>query len=415
MSTPDSPVDPALLRGLTSARLGRRHVLRAGALGASAAALAACGVKGKAKPSASVAPDQVAKFWNGKSAGTHVDFASWPLYMDPEQPELKKFTKDTGISVNYQEVIQDDASWFAKIQPQLAAKQSIGYDLMIVTNGKEFSELVQLGYLAPLDHSKLPKYTANAGPGYSKESYDPGNVYSIPWQSGITGIAYDPAKVGRELTSLADLWDPAFKGKIGMMSDPHELGNFGMLKLGISPEKSTEADWKRAADELTKQKPLVRKYYDQGYIDDLGSGDIWIAQAWSGDVFQKNVSDGTNLKFVVPKEGGTLWTDNMMIPITAANPVGAIQLADFFYDPDIAASLAYYVNYITPVPATKAILQKNADQATGDDKASYQALVDSPMVYPPDSVYANLHYYFSAKNSQEQQTYDGYFVPIVSG
>ncbi len=411
----DKPVDPALLRGLTSARLGRRSVLGAGALAAGAAFLAACGVKGKGKAGASVAPDQVAKFWNGKSAGSHVDFASWPLYMDPEQPELKQFTKDTGISVNYQEVIQEVASWFAKIQPQLAAQRSIGYDLMIVTNGKEFGELVQLGYLAPLDHSKLPKFAANADKRYTTEAFDPGNVYSVPWQSGITGIAYDPEKVGRELTSLADLWDPAFKGKIGMMSDPQELGNFGMLKVGATPEKSTEADWKKAAAELTAQKPLVRKYYDQGYIDDLGSGDIWIAQAWSGDVFQKNISDGTNLKFVVPKEGGTLWTDNLMIPITATNPVGAIQLMDFFYDPEIAASLAAYINYITPVPATKALLQKEADAATGDDKETYQALVDSPLVYPPDSYYTNLHYYYSGKSPADQKVYDDYFVPIVSG
>jgi spermidine/putrescine transport system substrate-binding protein len=414
MSTPRNP-DPALLRGLTSARLGRRGLLGAGGLAASAAVLAACGVKGKAKATASVAPDQVAKFWSGKSAGTHVDFASWPLYMDPEQPELKQFTKDTGISVRYDEVIQDVAGWFAKIQPQLAAQRNIGYDLMIVTNGKEFGQLVQLGYLAPLDHAKLPKFAANADPRYTREAYDPGNVYSIPWQSGITGIAYDPDKVGRELTSLADLWDPAFKGKIGMMSDPQELGNFGLLKIGVGPEKSTEADWKKAAEELKAQKPLVRKYYDQGYIDDLGSGDIWIAQAWSGDVFQKNVSDGTNLKFVVPKEGGTLWTDNLMIPVTATNPVGAIQLMDFFYDPDIAASLASYVNYITPVPGAKALLQKEADQATGDDKETYQTLVDSPLVFPPDSYYTNLHYYYTAKSPADQKAYDDNFVPIVSG
>ncbi|HWB34447.1 MAG TPA: spermidine/putrescine ABC transporter substrate-binding protein, partial [Rugosimonospora sp.] len=321
----------------------------------------------------------------------------------------------TGVQVNYSEVIQDDPSWFAQIQPQLAANRSIGYDLMVVTNGKEFAELVQLGYLAPLDHSKLPNFTANAGAKYKQEAFDPGNQYSIPWASGISGIAYDPDKITDPVTSLAALWDEKYKGKIGMFSDPQELGNFGMLKLGIAPEQSTSADWKKAADELKKQKPLVRKYYDQGYIDDLGNGDIWICQAWSGDIYQKNVSDGTNLKFVVPTEGATLWTDNMMIPITADNPVGAITLMDFFYQPDIAGSLAEYINYITPVPAAKQQIQSDADAASGDDKAALQDLVNSELIFPTDATYGKLHYYYSAKNTQDQHDYDDNFVPIVSG
>jgi len=414
--SPQKPVDPALLRGLTTNRMGRRNLLRMGALGASAATLAACGVKGKAKATTSPAADEVAKFWAGKTQGNLINFANWPAYMDPEHPELKKFTAATGVEVNYKEAIQDDPSWFAQIQPQLAANRSIGFDLMVVTNGKEFGELVQLGYLAPLDHAKLPNFAANAGAKYKQEAFDPGNQYSIPWQSGITGIAYDPEKTGRELTSLADLWDPKFKGKIGMFSDPQELGNFGLLAVGAAPETSKEDDWKRAADKLKEQKPLVRKYYDQGYIDEIGNGDLWITQAWSGDIYQKNLEEGTKLKFLVPKEGGTLWTDNMMIPITAENPVGALALMDFFYKPDIAASLAEYINYITPVPGAKDFIKSDADKSTdADTKASLLDLVDSPLIFPSDADYAKLHAYYTAKNTQDQHTYDSYFVPIVSG
>jgi len=147
MSAPNLP-DPSLVRGLTQRRLGRRDVLRLSGLSAAGLALAACGVQGKGKPAASVAPDAVAKYWTGKAKVGHVDFANWPLYMDPKHPELKKFTAQTGTKVSYSEVIQDNASWFAKIQPQLSAKRSIGYDLMVVTDGSEFSELVELGYLA---------------------------------------------------------------------------------------------------------------------------------------------------------------------------------------------------------------------------------------------------------------------------
>src|SRR3954452_11095138 len=280
MSASNTP-DSALLRGMTQRRIGRRDALRISGLSALGAALAACGVQGKAKPGAgaSAAPDVVAKFWSGKTGSGHVDFANWPLYMDPKHPQLKQFTKETGITVNYQEVIQEMGSWFAKVQPQLAAGQSIGYDLMVITNSVQFAQFRDSGFLAPLDHSKLPNYAKNAGAAYRKEAFDPGNAYSVPWASGMTGIAYDEAKTKRKITSLADLWDPKFKGKIGMFSDTQELANFGLLRAGVNPNRPTPDCGDKAAKELTKQKPLVRKYYDQDYIYALGSGEVWIAQA----------------------------------------------------------------------------------------------------------------------------------------
>jgi spermidine/putrescine transport system substrate-binding protein len=407
----------AALRGMTQRRLGRRDVLRAGGLSAAALALAACGVKGKASATASPAADAVEKFWAGKTKNGHVYFANWPLYMDPKKPELAKFTQQTGIQVTYQEVIQDNAEWFAKIQPQLAAGRGIGFDLMVVTDGVQFTELVELQYLAPLDHTKLTNFEANAGAKYKKETFDNGNVYSIPWASGATGIAYDPDKVSTPPTKIADLWDPRYKGKVGMMSDTQEIGNFAMLLLGIDPEKSTKADWQKAADKLKQQRDagIVRKYYDQGYIDDLGKGNINVCMAWSGDIFQKNLSDGTNLKFVVPEEGGNLWTDNMMIPTTAANPIDAITLMDFFYDPKIAASLAEYINYITPVPGAQKIIQADAAAATAkEDKDTLNQVATSPLVFPSDADYDKLHYYRSFKTTAERNEYQSILNPVVT-
>ncbi len=136
-----------------------------------------------------------------------------------------------------------------------------------------------------------------------------------------------------------------------MFSDTQELANFGLLALGIDPAKSTADDWDKAGASSSRSRSdqgIVRKYYDQGYVDALGQGEVWITQAWSGDIFQKNVSDGTDFEFVVPEEGGTIWTDNMRIPITAKNPVDALELMDFFYQLEIAATLAEYINYIMP-------------------------------------------------------------------
>jgi spermidine/putrescine transport system substrate-binding protein len=402
---------------MTQRRLGRRDALRISGLSALGAALTACGVQGKAKPGAgaSVAPDAVAKYWTNKAKVGHVDFANWPLYMDPKKPELKQFTQETGITVNYQEVIQEMGPWFAKVQPQLAANQSIGFDLMVITNSVQFAQFRDSGFLAPLDHARLPNFAKNAAASYTKEAFDPRNAYSVPWASGMTGIAYDESKTGRPITKLADLWDPAFKGKIGMFSDTQEIANFGLLKAGINPDRSVSEDWEKAAKELTKQKPLVRKYYDQDYIDALGNGEIWITQAWSGDIFQKNLSDGTDFKFVIPDEGGTIWTDNLTIPITAKAPVDAITLIDFFYRPEIAASLAEYINYVCPVPAAQSRIRKDAARKTGDDRQSLLDVANSRLVFPPGSLYEKLHYYVSFDSVDDQQSFQETFESIVLG
>jgi spermidine/putrescine transport system substrate-binding protein len=410
-----TPMDPAFLRGLTQRRLSRRNALRISGLSAAAMTLAACGVKGSggASTPTTPAPDAVQKYWAGKTKHGTLNFANWPLYMDPKKPELAKFTQETGIKVTYKEVIQDMGPWFAKVQPQLAAHQSIGYDLMVITDGIEFKQFVQGGYLAPLDHSKLPNYSLNAGAKYKTEAYDPGNVYSVPWASGMTGIAWDPDKIKDPISGMADLWNPKYKGKIGMMQDSQELGNFAMIALGISPEKSTPDDWRKAADKLRAQKDLVRKYYDQSYIDALGSGEVWITQAWSGDILQKNTSDNRNLQFIIPSEGGTIWTDNFAIPSTADNPVDAIMCIDFFYRPEIAASLAEYIGYVTPVPAAKAIMQSDAAKAGPDDKAYFEAVANSPLVFPDDATLGKLHYYREFDTAAERQQYQDTFQPIV--
>jgi spermidine/putrescine transport system substrate-binding protein len=411
-------IDPSLVRGLTQRRLGRRDALRISGLSALGMALSACGVKGKGTAApASAAPDAVAKYWAGKTKSGHVDFANWPLYMDPKKPELKKFTEETGITVNYQEVIQEMGPWFAKVQPQLSAGQSIGYDLMVITNSIQFAQFRDSGFLAPLDHSKMPNFAKNAGQAYSKEAFDLGNVYSVPWASGMTGIAYDPAKTGRKITKLADLWDTKFKGKVGMFADTQELANFGLLALGINPDKATAEDWDKAAKHLKDQKDagIVRNYYDQSYVDALGKGEVWITQAWSGDIFQKNVSDGTNYEFVIPEEGGTIWTDNMTIPITAKSPVDAIQLIDFFYQVDVSATLAEYINYVCPVPAAQAQMKKDAAGETGEDKDGLLEIADSPLVFPSQTEYDKLHYYVSFEAADEQQTFQRTFEPIVLG
>lgn len=413
--------DPAMLRGMLGRRLGRRELFRLAGLGAgtvgTGALLSACGVAGQGGNSGKTASvSEVAKFWKGKTKTGKLDFANWPLYLDvssrnkSDHPSLDLFTKKTGIKVTYYEAIQDDGPFFAKVQPSLSAGQYSGYDLAVITNGVYLDKFRQLGLLVPLDHSKLPNFSKYAGSSYKNPSYDPDNTYSIPWASGSTGIAYDPAKTGREITSWQDLLDPKFKGKIGMFGDNEDLPNSALLAIGVTPDQSTPADWKKAAAWLQKQKPLVRKYYTQDYIDALAKGDLWISQAWSGDIFQQNLS-GTNLKFVVPKEGGLLWTDNMVILKQAEHPVDAITMMDFYYQPKVAAMLAEYVNYICPVPSAQAAVRSDAAAASGADAKSLREVAQSTAVFPDQQTYDKLSRYRVLSN-KELTVWDGIFEPI---
>jgi len=417
--------DPALLRGLTESRQTRRDVLKlmgmgAGALGVGSL-LSACGVQGKAPTAGTGASttsvaDAAAAYWKDKRRTGQVNWASWPLYIDTagkgNHPSINQFEKQYGITVNYSEPIQDDASFFATIRPTLQAGQYTGYDTAVITNyGPYLIELMALGYLIPLDQSRLVNFKKHAGAKFRNPDYDPGNTYTIPWQAGFTGLAYDPAKTGQPITSWQDLLNPKFKGKIGMLADSNELGNAAMFALGIDATHSTPADWKRAAAWLEKVKPNVRKYYSQDYVQALVNGDIWISQAWSGDIFQSNLS-GSHLKFVIPQEGGYLWIDNFVILKGAQNPVDAMLLMDYYYQPAKAAEVAEWVNYVTPVPAAQQVVLRDAAAAKkpGDKKYLLQ-VANSYAVFPTAKTYSQVSTGRTLKVS-EFQTWNNTFDPI---
>ena len=239
---------------------------------------------------------------------------------------------------------------------------------------------------------------------FQNRSFDPGNTYGMPWASGSTGIAWNPKYIKDPISSINDLWNPKYAGHVGMMADIQEIGNFGLYKIGVAPEKSTPADWQKAADALKAQKAagIVRQYYDQSYINALAKGDTWITMAWSGDIFQQNLSSGTDLQFVVPKEGGNIWTDNMTIPKYAQNPVDAMMLMDWYYRPDIAAKLTEAIEYISAVPAVQSIISADAAKATGSSKKTLQEVATSPLVWLTAADYARLHNYVNVTGKAQQ-------------
>ena len=415
MSNRNRTLDPALLRGMTQPRVSRRALLRGSGLAGAAALLAACGVEGSSGQKQAQAPG----FWDGKTKAGLLNFANWPLYIDTAKvggkttrPSLDRFTKETGIKVNYKEVIQDNDSFLGKIQPVLKANQDTGWDLMVITNGGPLEKLIRQGFLIELDQSKLPNFKQYAASRYKDPSFDPGNKYTIAWQAGLTGIAYNPELTKREITKFEDLFDPKFKGKITMFRDVLDFPNFVMLGMGIDPQSSQEPEWRQAADKIKQLKPQLRSFVDNaGEAEGLSSGNVWISMAYSGDIYQLNL-EGSPVKFQIPEEGGLLWQDNMCIPKNAKHPVDAITYMDYVYKPDVAAALTEAIAYITPVTAAKQQLQAKASKASGEDKQALEDLISSPLIFPTDDDLAKTKQY-RVLTPAEEKVWNRIFQPLV--
>jgi len=395
-----------------SSRLTRRQALKGAGLGIAGLSLSAH-LEACSRQAASSSGSAESFDWAAQTKTGSMTFANWPYYIDKKKvngqathPSLDAFTEATGIKVDYLEIIQDYASFFGKIEPQLRAGQPTGYDLIVMGYPRWLPTMVALDYLIPLDDSLLPNFIANAADAFKNLPYDPAPRHGIAYASGATGIGYNPDLTGREITSFMDLLDPAFKGKVGMFNDTEDLPNLALLGMGVEPSESTPDDWQKAADLLTKQRDdgIVRKYYGQGYIDELEAGNLALTMAWSPDIHQANLSGYDNLKFVVPSEGGLLWTDYLCIPKGAQHPLDAITWMDFVYKPETAAMLTSWIGAMSPVPAAKDVLAQ-----TG-----FAAEANSPLVFPTPEMYQQLHPYRTLSPTEQQQWQD-LFLPVVEG
>jgi spermidine/putrescine transport system substrate-binding protein len=352
-------------------------------------------------------------FWDQQKIAGQLTFVNWPFYMDKKKvngvvhyPSLELFTKDTGIKVEYLEQIQDYPSFFGKIHPVLAAGRPLGYDLIMMGYPRWFPLMIELDYLIPLDTSRLPNFDENAGESYTDPPYDPGHRHGVPFASGMTGIGYNIDLTGREITSIMDLWDPAFAGKVGMFNDTEDMPNFTLLGMGVEPSESTPEDWNAAADLLRKQRDdgILRKYYGQGYIGDLQAGDLAVTMAWSPDIHQSNISGYPNLRFAVPEEGVLRWTDYLCIPQGAGHPLDALTYMDFVYKPEVSSMIVGYLGSIPPVPADKQVLE---EQGNTD-------LTKSPLVFPTPEMESHIHPY-RILNPDEQEQWDSIFNGVMEG
>jgi spermidine/putrescine transport system substrate-binding protein len=285
-------------------------------------------------------------------------FSQWPLYIDPgKHGTVANFEQATGVKVKYVEEINDNVQFFGKVRPQLAQHQSGGRSMITVSDWLA-AQMYKLGYLQRLDYSQLPNVTKNLIPALRHPSADPARKFTVPWQSGMTGLIVRTDKAPG-VTSINDLYDPKYKGKVTMLTELRDSVPMTLKGMGIDPDKATTAQWLSAVDKIQKaaSSGQIRRFTGNDYIKDLTKGDAWISLGWSGDAVQLQ-KDNPHIKFIMPKEGCMLWSTSMEVPIGAPNAQAAEAFMNYVYDPKVQANIAEYVNYVTPVKGVKEILRK---------------------------------------------------------
>ncbi len=358
------PEDPLLRELVVRARsfqFNRRRFLQASgvaAAGAGALSLAAC------------------------APGDELVWANWDGYMDTDDsggyPTLEAFQKQSGITVKYRVDIDDNDTFYASIKDQLALGQFTGYDLACLTDWM-VGQLIEQGFVQELDEASIPN-RKNLTPTLLDIDYDPGRKFSLPWQSGYAGLVYDEAAVPGGISSVEELWDPSFTGKVVVLSEMRDT-------LGvITASQGVDISSKWGSDDFYAALDVVEKYVQDGqigaikgnsYTDDLLNGDAVVGIVWSGDVTSilnyelEAAGEEPRFKFVIPETGGTLWSDNFVSLVGSKRNDETAKLINHYYDPEIAAELAAWVTYISPVVGAKEAMEAIAPE-----------LVEDPLIFP---------------------------------
>jgi spermidine/putrescine transport system substrate-binding protein len=281
--------------------------------------------------------------------------SNWPLYIDKQT--VSDFDKEVGAKTKYIEDINDNFEFFGKLQPQLKNGESGGRSMFVVTDYM-VKIMHDLGYLQNVDKSALPNVEENLLPSLESPDFDPNRDFSVPWQSGFTGIIIN-TDLAPEIDSIEDLFDPKYKGKVTFLGDMYDDVTLVLKMDGVDPANATEEEWMKAIDQIDEaaNSGQIRDFTGNAYAGPLVKGDLVAAVGWSGDAIQLQ-ADNPNIKWIRPAEGCNLWSDNMVIPVGAPNPGTAQAFMNYVYDPKNQAQIAEYVNYVTPVEGTKEILAK---------------------------------------------------------
>ena len=310
----------------------------------------------------------------GEASGD-LNISNWPFYIDNKT--VGEFEQETGLSVDYNEDVNDNSEFFGKVQPQLQQGESGGRDIMVVTDWMA-KKMYDLGYLQDMDQDAIAGAKENLREDLASPEIDPERSYTLPWQTGMTGLVVNTSQAS-DVTSVNDLFDPQYKGQIEMLSEMRDTVPLVMKADGIDPADATTEDWLDAVEKIrgAVESGQIRKITGNDYTKDLANGDAVAVIGWSGDAVQLQ-ADNPDIQFVMPDEGCILWSDNMVIPVGAPNPTAAYEWMNYVYEPENQAQIANYNYYLTPVQDVQPILEQQ-----GSDAA------ESDLVFPDDEYTAD--------------------------
>lgn len=386
---------------LVGTEISRRRLLRqagAGGLALSFASfIAACGGDGGIEGSGPEADtDPIPK---GEIAD-RLNFSNWPLYIDQRgnrRPTLEKFEERYGARVRYTEEINDNTQFFGKIRQIYARGESGGRDLHVVTDWMA-ARMQELGYVQKLDKEELPNVEANLLDSLREPDFDPNREFAIPWQSGMTGIVYRRDLVGGELSSVNDIFDSRFEGKVTMLTELRDTVSLVMAGMGRDPATDGNDAALEAIEKIDQasQDGQIRRFTGNDYTRDLLKGDAVMSFGWSGDAIQLQ-ADNENVDFLLPEEGFLLWSDNMQIPVGAPHAYTAQKFMDFVYEPEIQAEITAWVNYVTPVKGVQEVLRSEDPE-----------LAENPLIFPSDEDLERSFEFRALSNEEERELNDAF-------
>ena len=397
-----SPEMIAALAGTMRSSVSRRRLLQAAGISTAAMAAAACGTGGDSgTASQGSAPEDVS------DTEKVVNWSNWVEYMDIDEetgayPTLERFQEQSGIAVTYTEDVNDNNEFYAKVRTQLEQGQDIDRDIVVLTDWMA-ALWIQNGFAQKLDKANIPN-SANLIPRLQDVSFDKPRDYTLPWQGGFAGLgyniaAYKDATGNSEMTSLDQLFDPALKGRITLLSEMRDTMGCIIAWQGNDPSNFTQEQFEQAIDALTEQVSIgqIRQVTGNDYLAALESGDVIGVIGWSGDIFAL----GEEFAFALPESGGTLWTDNMLVPSTSRRKKNAEAVMNFYYDPQVAAEVAAYINYLCPVSGAQEAMV-----------AIDPALAENPFIFPSEEFLAQT-YVFMELTPEQNEEYERLFQSAI--